>query len=46
MLHSYEIDIPDMNIHVHTDIPASFINALKGEQIWQPGIPEVLEALH
>ena len=46
MLHSYEIDIPDMNIHVHTDIPASFINVLKGEQIWQPGIPEVLEALH
>ena len=46
MLHSYEIDIPDMNIHVHTDIPASFINVLKGEQIWQPGIPEGLEALH
>ena len=46
MLHSYEIDIPDMNIHVHTDIPASFINVLKGEQIWQPGIPEVLGALH
>lgn len=46
LLHAYEIDIPDMDIHVHTDIPEQFVNVLKGENIWQPGIPEALEALH
>ena len=46
LLHSYEIDIPDMNVHVHTDIPELFINVLKGENIWQHGIQEDLEALH
>ena len=46
MLHSYELDIPDMDIHVHTDIPELFVNVLKGEDIWEPGIPEALEVLH
>jgi 23S rRNA pseudouridine955/2504/2580 synthase len=46
LLHSYELNIPDMDIHIHTDIPDVFLNVLKGENIWQPGIQEVLEALH
>ena len=46
LLHSYELNIPDMDIHIHTDIPDIFLNILKGENIWQPGIQEVLEALH
>ena len=46
LLHSYELNIPDMDIHIHTDIPDIFLNVLKGENIWQPGIQEVLEALH
>lgn len=46
MLHAYELDIPQKNIHIHTDIPVDFTNVLKGEDIWEPGIPEVLEALH
>ena len=35
-----------MDIHIHTDIPDIFLNILKGENLWQPGIQEVLEALH
>lgn len=46
MLHSYETNIPDMDIYVHTNIPELFVNVLKGENLWQPGTPEDLEALH
>lgn len=46
MLHAYELKIDEMDIHVHTDIPNSFIKCLKGEGICQPGIQEVLEDLH
>lgn len=46
MLHAYELEIPQKSIHVHTALPACFINVLKGEKLWQPGIPEVLEDLH
>ena len=33
LLHSYELNIPDMDIHIHTDIPDIFLNVLKGENI-------------
>ena len=46
MLHSYELDIPDMDIHIYAAIPDSFKNVMKGEQLCQPGIQEDLEALH
>ena len=46
MLHSYELDIPDMDIHIYAAIPASFKNVMKGEQLCRPGIQEDLEALH
>lgn len=46
MLHAYELEIPQKNIHIHTKLPESFIKVLKGENVWEPGIPEDLEALH
>ena len=46
MLHSYELDIPDMDIHIYAAIPDSFKNVMKGEQLCRPGIQEDLEALH
>ncbi len=58
LLHSYELEIPDMpicngsrnsndnNLHVYTAIPETFIKVLKGENLWQPGIQEALEALY
>ena len=46
MLHSYELDIPDMDIHIYAAIPDSFKNIMKGEQLCRPGIQEDLEALH
>ena len=53
MLHAYELIIPvkaypDLNdaLHITTCIPEEFVRVLKGEDIWQPGIQEVLGALH
>lgn len=46
MLHAYEIDIPDRNLNLHTPIPDEFSKVIKGEDLWEPGIPEALEALH
>lgn len=53
MLHAYELIIPvkaypDLNddLHITTCIPDEFVRVLKGENIWQPGIQEVLGALH
>lgn len=46
LLHSYELDIPDMDIHIYAAIPDSFNNVMKGEGLCQPGIQEDLEALH
>ena len=43
---SYELDIPDMDIHIYAAIPDSFKNVMKGEQLCRPGIQEDLEALH
>lgn len=53
MLHAYELIIPvkaypclDNDLHLKTSVPDEFMHVLKGEEIWQPGIQEVLEALH
>lgn len=46
LLHSFELIIPDKNIHIFTQLPDIFINVLKGEKIWEPGIPEALEVQH
>ena len=46
MLHAYELDIPQKEIHIYTSIPKIFEKVLKGENIWEPGIPEALEDLH
>lgn len=52
MLHAYELDIPkeldipEKGLNIKTDIPKEFIKVIKGENIWEPGIQEVLEALH
>ncbi|MDO5403812.1 MAG: RluA family pseudouridine synthase [Eubacteriales bacterium] len=46
MLHAYELNIPQKDIHIHTKLPSGFIHVLKGENIWEPGIPEALEVLH
>lgn len=31
---------------VRAAVPAAFMKVIEGEDLWQPGIPEVLEALH
>ena len=38
--------MPSLDIHVKTQIPDYFMAVLKGEKLWEPGIPEDLEALH
>ncbi len=43
MLHAYQLITDTLNIK--TDIPKDFYNVLKGEMLWEPGIPEDLEAL-
>ena len=46
MLHAYELDYPQRDLCVRTDIPKEFDRVLKGEQIWEHGIQGDLEALH
>ena len=53
MLHAYELIIPvkaypelNNDLRITTCIPDTFMQVLKGEDIWQPGIQEALEALH
>jgi len=53
MLHAYELCIPQdtdvklkQDIVLKTDIPILFRKVLKGEDLWEHGIPEVLGALH
>lgn len=46
MLHSFELNIPDMNIHIFAGIPDTFLKVMEGEHICQHGIQEVLEDLH
>lgn len=43
MLHAYQLITDELNINTH--IPKDFTNVLKGEKLWEPGIPEDLEAL-
>jgi len=44
LLHAYEVVYPSMQLNVHTEIPKDMDKVLRGENIWQPGIQEVLEA--
>ncbi|MGN0407992.1 MAG: RluA family pseudouridine synthase [Bacteroides sp.] len=46
LLHAYELDYPERELNLHTDIPAEFKRILEGENIWGLGIQEALEALH
>lgn len=46
LLHAYELDYPDKKLKLHTKIPEEFVRLLKGEDIWEHGIQEALEALH
>lgn len=45
LLHSYQMIIPKRNINVTAPLPKDMVDVLKGENLWQPGIPEALEAL-
>ena len=52
MLHAFQLIIPpeaypktEENINISTVIPKEFVDVLKGENIWRPGIQEDLEAL-
>lgn len=44
LLHAYEVVYPPMQLKIHTEIPKDMDKVLRGENIWQPGIQEVLEA--
>ena len=46
MLHSFELNIPDMNIHIFAGIPEIFLKVMEGEHLCQHGIQEALEDLH
>lgn len=53
MLHAYELVLPpsgelglEAGLTVKTEIPPEFQLVLKGENLWEHGIPEVLEAQH
>lgn len=46
LLHAYELDYPARSINVRTEVPEEFKCMLEGENIWERGIQEDLEALH
>lgn len=46
LLHAYELVIPDRNIDVTAPIPKEMMEVLTGEQLWESGRQEALEALH
>ena len=50
MLHAFELNVPqaegEKQLCIKTPVPEEFIEVLKGEKLWGPGIPEDLEALH
>ena len=53
MLHAFELDIDKsatqmlaQGLNVKTQIPQEFEDVLKGENLWEHGIQEVLGALH
>lgn len=45
LLHSYQLIIDEKSINVTAPIPKEMVEVLKGEGLWQPGIPEDLEVL-
>lgn len=46
LLHAYELVIPDKNLDITAPIPKEMMKFLMGEQLWESGKQEVLEALH
>lgn len=53
MLHAYELVLPPLGelglnegLNVKTEIPVEFLKVLKGENLWERGTQEVLEAQH
>lgn len=46
LLHAYELVIPDKNLDVTAPIPKEMMEVLTGEQLWESGKQEALEALH
>jgi 23S rRNA pseudouridine955/2504/2580 synthase len=50
MLHAYELIVPDTAyknaLTIKTPVPNDFLQVLRGENLWRPGIQEVLEGLH
>lgn len=53
LLHAYELDVPPnimdilkTGLNVTAKMPEAFERVLKGENLWEPGIQEVLEAQH
>lgn len=46
LLHAYELVIPDKNLDITAPIPKEMMEFLMGEQLWESGKQEVLEALH
>lgn len=44
LLHAYEVVYPPMQLKIHTEIPKDMEHVLRGENIWQPGVREALEA--
>lgn len=46
LLHAYELVIPDKNLNVTAPIPKEMMEVLTGEQLWESGKQEDLEALH
>ena len=46
MLHAFELYIPEMDLRTFAPIPLKMQQFLKGEQLWEPGNQEDLEALH
>lgn len=46
LLHSFELYIPQKDLRIYAEIPLYMIKFLKGEDLWEPGKQEALEALH
>lgn len=46
LLHAFELYIPQIDKRIFAPVPEIMLNCLKGENIWEHGTPEDLEALH
>lgn len=46
LLHAYEMVIPEKKLDITAPVPEAMMEFLKGEQLWESGRQEDLEALH